>query len=155
MRCAGTVLLAALVMALCDPAMALRDSVQGLVTKSDDAEIVVAFGEHDQSRTDGIVISGFCQLHWGVLSLGSDGSAIWKFEVSSLNDTDRWEGQFVLHDKEDNVLGTVPNSGTFDIQVREVRPRRMEIIIPLRFDPADFTRIGSVKMSIECRPKDA
>jgi hypothetical protein len=151
----GTVLLAALTMALCDPAMALRDSTQGLVTKSDDAEIVVAFGEHDPRRTDAVVMSGFCQLHWGVLSLGPDGSAIWKFAVSSLNGADRWQGQFVLHDKEDNVLGTVPNSGTFDIEVREVRPRRMEIVMPLRFNPAVFKRIGAVKMSTECRPKEA
>jgi hypothetical protein len=142
-------------LALCDPAMALRDAARGTVTKSDDTEIVVAFGEHDQSRMDRAVMSGLCQLHWGVLSFGPDGSAIWNFEVSSLTATDRWQGQFVLHDKEDNVLGTIPNLGTFDVEVREVRQRRMEIVMPLQFDPAAFKRIGSVKMSMECGPKEA
>ena len=102
---------------LCEPAMALRDSARGTVTMFDDKEIVVTFGEHDQSRTDRAVMSGFCQLHWGVLSLGPDGSAIWKFQVSSLTPTDRRQDQFVLYDKEDDVLGTVPNSGTFDVEV--------------------------------------
>ena len=138
---------------LCGPAIALRDSAQGTVTMVDDTEIVVTFGERDQNRTDGAVMSGFCQLHWGVISLGHDGSAIWKFEVSSLNDTDRWRGQFVLYDKEENVLGTLPNSGTFDVEVRAVRPRRMEIIMPLRFDPAVYERIGSAKMAMQCEPR--
>ena len=39
-------------------------------SKSDDTEIVVTFNERDQSRTSRAVMSGFCQLHWGVLSLG-------------------------------------------------------------------------------------
>jgi hypothetical protein len=104
--------------------MALRDSARGTINMFDDTEIVITFGDRDQTRTDQAVMSGFCQLHWGVLSLGPDGSAIWKSEVSSLTATDRWRGQFVLYDKEDNVLGTVPNSGTFDVEVREVRPRR-------------------------------
>ena len=138
---------------LCGPAIALRNSAQGTVTMVDDTEIVITFGERDQNRTDGAVMSGFCQLHWGVLSLGHDGSAIWKSEVSSLNDTDRWWGLFVLYDKEDNVLGTVPNSGMFDVEVKEVRPRRMEIIMPLRFDPDFFARIVSAKMSMQCEPR--
>ena len=141
--------------AVCEPAMVLRDAAHGTVTTSSESEIVVAFGEHDQNLTNRIVTSGFCQLHWGVLSLGPDGSAIWKFEVSSLTATDRWQGQFVLYDKEDKVLGTVPTARTFDVAVREARPRRMEIIMPLHFDRAIFKRIGSVKMSMECGPGEA
>jgi hypothetical protein len=38
------------------------------------------------------------------------------------------------------------------VEVREVRPRRLEIVIPLHFDPAVFKRISTVKMLMECRP---
>jgi hypothetical protein len=131
----------------------LPDSAHGTVSRSDDAEIVVAFGEHSESRTDRVVMSGLCHLHWGALSLGADGSALWKSEVSSLATADRWQGQFVLYDKENKVLGTVPSAGTFDVEVKETRPRRMEIIMPLHFDPTVFKRIESVKMSMQCRPK--
>jgi len=58
----------------------------------------------------------------------------------------------VLLDKEENVLRTLPHVGTFDVEVREVRPRRLEIVIPLHFDPAVFKRISTVKMLMECRP---
>ena len=136
-----------------EPAMALRNSARGTITMFDDTEIVVTFGDRDQTGADQTVRSGFCHLHWGVLSLGPDGSAIWKFEVSSLTGTDRWQGQFVLYDKEDKVLGTVPSVGTFDVEVKEVRPRRMEIIMPLHFDAAVFERIGSAKMSMQCEPR--
>ncbi len=145
---------ALIALSLSEPAMALRDSAQGTVSQSDDTEIVVAFGEHPESRTDRAVMSGFCHLHSGLLSLGNDGSAIWKSEVSSLTGIERWHGRFVLLDKEENVLGTVPHAGTFDVEVREVRPRRLEIIVPLLFDPAVFKRISTVKMRMECRPKE-
>jgi len=139
-------------LSLASSAVALRDSALGTISKADGTEIVVAFGEHPESRRDRYVMSGFCQLHSGLLSLGNDGSAIWKSEVSSLTGTEKWHGQFLLLDKEENVLGTLPHLGTFDVEVREVRPRRLEIILPLRFDPAVFKRISAVKMSMECRP---
>ena len=89
-------------------------------------------------------MSGFCQLHWGVLSLGSDGSAIWKSEVSSLTATDRWRGQFVLYDNEDNVLGTVPSSGTFDVEVKSsaATPYGNYYAAPLRRRRLRADRIG-------------
>ena len=141
--------------AVCEPAMALRDAAHGTVTTSSEFEIVVAFGGHDQNPTDRIVTSGFCQLHWGVLSLGHDGSAVLKLEASSLTATDRWQGQFMLHDKESAALGTIPSSGPFVIEVNEMRPQRTGIVIPLHFDPDLFKRISSVRMAMECRRKDA
>ena len=142
------------VLSLASSAMALKDSAHGTISKADGTEIVVAFGQHPESRRDRDVMSGFCQLHSGLLSLGNDGSAIWKSEVSSLTGTEKWYGQFVLLDKEENVLGALPHVGTFDVEVREVRPRRLEIVIPLHFDPAVFNRISTVKMSMECRPTE-
>jgi hypothetical protein len=127
---------------------------EGTVSRSNDAEIVVAFGERADSRADRAVTSGFCQLHWGLLSLGSDGTALWKSELSSLTASDRWQGRFELRDKEATLIGTVPRAGTFDVDVREVRPRRLEMIIPLYFERDLFKNIHSVRMLMECRPKE-
>ena len=155
MRALHTAVIGALAaLSLSSSAMALRDTARGTISKADGTEIVVVFGEHPDSRTDRAVMSGFCQLHSGMLSLGNDGSAIWISEVSSLTGTEKWRGRFVLLDKEENALGTVPDAGTFEVEVRELRPRRLEIVVPLHFDPGVFKRISAVKMSMECRPKE-
>jgi len=59
-------------LSLASSAVALRDSAHGTISKADDTEIVVAFGEHPESRRDRDVMSGFCQLHSGLLSLGNE-----------------------------------------------------------------------------------
>jgi hypothetical protein len=110
----------------------------------------VAFGEHEGNVTDRTVTSGSCKLHWGVLSLGPDGSALLKFEVSSLSASDKWRGQFLLRDNENNELGGVPRSGTFEVEIKELLPKRVGIVIPMSFEAKLFKRIASARMTMEC-----
>ena len=144
--CIATLLMAN----LCAPAGALRDTAHGTVTKSDDSEIIVAFGEHEGNVTERTVTSGSCKLHWGVLSLGPDGSALLKLEVSSLSASDKWRGQFLLRDKEDNELGNVPSSGTFEVEIKELLPKGVGLVIPMNFEASLFKSISSARMIMEC-----
>ena len=137
----------ALLSSLGAPAMALRDSAQGTLVKSDITEVVVRFGDE---KTDKRVSSGLCTMHRGVLTLWPDGYALFDAEVSSPDTTNTWRGQFVLLDKEVQVLTTLPTSGAFMIEIKGLSPRRVSMLVPMSFSPEVFRRIGSVKMAMEC-----
>jgi hypothetical protein len=138
----------ALLSSLGAPAMALRDSAQGTIVKSDPTEVVVRFG--DEKNTDKKLSSGLCTMHRGVLTVRPDGYALFDAEVSSPDTTSTWRGDFVILDKEAQVLTTLPTSGAFTIEIKGLSPRKVSMLIPMSFSPDVFRRIDSVKMAMEC-----
>ena len=132
------------------PAFGLRDTTQARITTSDGSRMVAVFGTHEGNPDGMPAESGHCTMHWGVLSLANDGSALLQTDVSSLDTSAKWQGRLLLLDQEGKTVGTLPASGTFTIEIRELRPRRVTMTIPMTFSPESFAKIRSVRMNMEC-----
>ena len=126
--------------ALCVPASGLIETVDGKLTRSGDLEIVAAFGER---------VSGLCKMRMGMITLKSDGTGLVEAEVMSPDPSNKWRGQFILVDKEEKTLGTVPAAGHFTIEIKEIQPRSVAVIMPIAYDASLLKSVSAVKMEME------
>ena len=126
---------------LCVPASGAKETVDGKLTRPGDVEIIAAFGER---------VSGLCKMRMGTITLESDGTALVEVEIVSPDPSSRWRGQFILIDKDQKTLSTIPAAGGFTIEIKEIQPRSVAVVMPITYDATLLKSVSAVKMEMEC-----